>query len=131
MQIKELILVEVNLNKINQPLLNLAITNKMKGIYFLYDKELNLIYIGKTSNLRQRLLAHISPRNNSRKEESDKYDFYGYSSILPLGIVKYYSFIEIEDVKERTLRELILIQLLNPKYNYIGIKDEIVNKLKR
>ena len=38
--------------------LDKTITSK-GGVYFLYDEELNLIYIGKSQSIRGRILAHV------------------------------------------------------------------------
>lgn len=74
------------------------------GIYLLYDKELELIYIGMASNFRQRLLEH------TRYDDSTK-------TKIPEGEIKYYYFIECKDLQTRYLYESILIITLKPKYN--------------
>jgi predicted GIY-YIG superfamily endonuclease len=39
--------------------------NKPSGVYFLYDKNDELLYVGKTKNFRGRLLAHFRGRDAS------------------------------------------------------------------
>lgn len=100
----------------------------LPGVYLLFDKELNLLYIGKTVVFRNRLNQHVSPRNKSRYSLTG--ELHLSTSPLPLGKVEYYSFIEIVDSYERDLTELILLKLLNPPFNnanFVKSPDNIQN----
>lgn len=88
---------------------------EIAGVYLLYDKGYDIIYVGRTINLRQRLWAHTSP-NNSKYDRDNKY---GASSMIPRGEAVYYSFIEIENKEERAMVEHIFIYYLKPKYNKV------------
>ncbi len=78
----------------------------IKCVYFLFNEELKLIYVGRTINLRQRICGHVSPRVTNR------------TSPVPLKRVSYYSFIKIKNNRDRELTELILINIFNPLYNH-------------
>ena len=122
MELKEIKIIEENLKKPNKELIDKNIKN-FSGIYLLFDNNLRLLYVGQTDFLRKRLLAHISPRNSGRiKKRSLKKEFFssiGYNSIIPLKErIAYYSFFPMKSKKKRKLHEVLLIMLLNPKYNY-------------
>ncbi len=87
------------------------------GIYFIYNENFELIYIGKAKNIRLRILQHSSDKT-PREGDGSNYTQLGLiGSKIPLGESKYYSYILIEDEEERDLKELILINILQPKYN--------------
>ncbi len=86
-------------------------------VYLLFDKNLDLLYIGRTKHLRQRLLQHLSPDNEGRYNP----EYEGrvpYNSKLPYGIVKYFSILEVEDFVDAEITELLLIKFLKPIFNY-------------
>jgi excinuclease UvrABC nuclease subunit len=87
------------------------ITRK-KGVYLLFNSSLELIYIGKASNIRNRILQHITDNPNSRIGTSRHEN--GITTKIPFGEVYYYSIIETENPD---LKELILIEIFKPKYN--------------
>jgi len=129
MEIKKIKLLKENLKKPNKALIDKKIKN-FSGIYFLFNDDLELLYIGQTDFLRKRLLNHISPRNKGRiRKDSLKKEFFtslGYNSLIPIEEkVNYYSFLPMKSGKERKLHETLLIMLLNPKYNYkMGEKND-------
>lgn len=45
-----------------------ALPKEVTGVYYIYDHLENLIYIGKSNNIRQRMLSHFNDK--SRKERS-------------------------------------------------------------
>ena len=46
-------------------------------------------------------------------------DLMGINSLIPIQEkIRYYSFFPMESGRERKLYEILLIMLLNPKYNY-------------
>jgi len=89
------------------------------GIYFLYDSKLKLIYIGRSKNIRQRILQHVSEGTTNRYVAGQEYLSLFYSSKLPIGIVKYFSFIKIKREDERRLKEILLINIFKPRYNSV------------
>lgn len=86
---------------------------KKGGIYFIYNENLELIYIGKTKSIRQRLVQHFSDKSIRWGE------FENYPGITPLekNEAKYYSYIEIENEEERNLKEVLLVSIIKTKYN--------------
>ena len=92
------------------------------GVYLLFNKEKELLYIGKTLNLRNRLLQHLSPRNNGRKNFHNLE--FSHNTPLPIGIVKYYAFLPIDNERERSITETMLIFSLNSKFNKTQCKEE-------
>lgn len=102
-------------SKINNfAIIDNKITHKA-GIYFLFDIDLNLIYIGKTKNIRQRLVQHCS--DNLTQYFKYESGYTSGSTNCQKGEVQYFSYIEIEDDADRNLREILLINILKPKYN--------------
>jgi len=87
-------------------------TFKQAGVYFLYDKNLELIYIGKTKSIRQRIVIHIGESN---KKYDDKRMI--YNTPLQYQEAQYYSYIKIDDEDSRTIFEKVLIHLFKPKHN--------------
>ena len=69
----------------------------------MYDSENNLLYIGKSINLYNRMYLHFNPY--TLKKESWKYD---------VSYIKYY---EYEQEEHMTFSEEYYINKLNPKYN--------------
>ena len=90
---------------------------KVQCVYMLFDKDLKLVYVGRTKDFRVRLLQHISVDSNSRYDPDDKYRI-PYTSKLPEGIVEYYSIIETKDFIDSEITELLLIKFLKPIFNY-------------
>lgn len=104
----------------------LILNNEIKsspGVYFLYDKNKNLIYIGQCKNFRQRLLAHVS-EHSLRLDRSEQRWSERCVSVIPYGETQYYSFIEILDESERKKLEKEAIVKFNPKYNSLRRKHE-------
>ncbi|KKR71766.1 MAG: polymerase III, epsilon subunit protein [Candidatus Roizmanbacteria bacterium GW2011_GWB1_40_7] len=75
------------------------------GIYFFYDKEENLLYIGKSNNIRSRVLSHLSSDYQSGKQ---------------MQMVKHIARIDFEVTAGELgalIRESYLVKKLNPIYN--------------
>lgn len=122
MQIKEIKKVDGKLDK--------TIPTGVSGVYILFDKNLELLYVGRAKNVRSRILAHVKDSNAGRYEVG--YDpFTSYNSLLPQGSVKYYSIIEIEDERQRKLTELILVNILKPLFNYCDLPKTTKEYLER
>lgn len=92
--------------------------SKSPGTYVLFDKNLEVLYIGESKNFRSRLTAHISKNNTGRNVNPKKGD-YGFNTYLPLNVVEYYLFIKSDNVMERQMIESFLINYLFPKFNRI------------
>lgn len=108
MQIKKLKLIKKNLRK-PKPIIDINIPS-CSSVYFIYNKDLELIYVGQTNELRRRLVNHISPNTalNTTWMKNVR---------IPYKEVKYYSYIEINDYMLREAIEKIMISQFRPKYN--------------
>ena len=74
------------------------------GIYFMFSKEQNLLYIGKAKNLRIRIAQHFGN---------------GFLSLPMVNSdeVSFISFIEVEDEFDALRLEQAYLDKLNPTYN--------------
>lgn len=99
------------------------------GLYLLFDEDLELIYLGKTKNIRRRILQHSSKLNSGRLEIVDKGSYYerNHTTCLPEGSVKYWCCIKIENEKERDLKELMLLGIFETRFNLTD-KIEAIKK---
>ncbi len=97
----------------------------LSGVYLLFNRKMELIYIGQTSTLRSRIWAHVS-KNNSKRIEWKSGDW-NYSSKLKIGEAFYFLFSEIEDKLIKNMVESSLIYFFKPKYN--GYCEEFNKKL--
>ena len=90
----------------------LFIKNKMCGVYILYDKNKQIIYVGKSKNVRNRLVNHLfldSINMYISDEQRSKMLSKRKDSV-------YFSYIEVE-CKYMHLLEVGLITKHQPKYN--------------
>lgn len=78
---------------------NLQKTRDIQGIYFLYNENKELIYIGQSRNIYVRLLEHIA--------ENKKH-------------YQYFKAIKIEDSDFMELMEIYLIQLYKESHNLMN-----------
>lgn len=65
------------------------------GVYFLINED-EIVYVGKSADVHIRVMAHI-------KEKTKQFDTYSY--------------LLIEDSRERDITECFYIETLNPIYN--------------
>lgn len=72
------------------------------GVYFLYNSDNELLYVGKTNDFRTRLLAHFRGRDNSR-------DFY--------KLIDHVTVYFVDNEFERELYETYAINTYKPVYN--------------
>lgn len=80
------------------------ISPKLAGIYFLYDDEKVLMYVGQTSALRERVQSHLKPKSyNVLKDLIHNF--------------KYVSYFICENPVERDIYETYLINKMKPKLN--------------
>lgn len=77
-----------------EDLFKVKIINKIPCIYFLYNNERELLYIGQTNSLYKRLYTHANEKDFS-----------------------YYNFIQISNLKERLLIESLFIFKYKPLLN--------------
>lgn len=77
-------------------------------IYNFYDKNDNLIYIGKTINsVKSRIQSHFGGFKSHKK-----------SKYLWQNKVKYYNFASVNNKSMLAIYEVYLINKFKPKYNY-------------
>jgi hypothetical protein len=89
------------------------ISRGVKGIYFLYDKNKSLVYIGKSiSCIRERIITHYKRELSKYLGEKEKKDV-----IKKRSSYKYFSYIEMEDRNEIALKEYEYITKYKPLYN--------------
>lgn len=81
---------------------NKILVRDMAGVYLLYDRKGKLLYVGKSVNLRDRLLDHIKGVGNSSAFFRDIHE-----------ILVYFC----DDPMEREIYETYLINKLKPVYN--------------
>jgi len=118
-------IVRLRLNKKIRDNHDKVIFNDVKnesGVYILFNKDLEVIYVGKSNkSFRIRLLAHCSPNNFTER-----------SSNVPRGEVEYFYFIPLEDEFDRMVSELFLVKLFKPTYNFVKKreKETLKNKSK-
>ena len=105
---------------------------KNGGVYFLYDADMELIYIGKSKNIRSRIQQHTTDNENSRLscDDDDTIVSYGYGTCIPLGIVKFYSCIVEEDEDKRTMMELFFLHIIKTPFNLCDKRKAIENYFK-
>lgn len=100
--------------------------NERAGLYFFYDRNKKLLYIGQTKNLYARLKQHFAGHDNSRW-------FYGDINEVHVCYV--------EDPLERELYETYAINKLHPSYNTSKVfyrpktseeieKEDLINQLR-
>lgn len=88
----------------------------ISGVYLLFDKDIDLLYIGQTKKLRSRLWAHVA-RGLSSRNDNPKVGDWNHQSKLKLGSVKYYYFIKAQGRRLKDMIEYTLISILSPKLN--------------
>jgi len=103
-----MIIKEIKLTKINKLRSADVSLPSESGVYLLFDSDLELLYIGQAQSIRQRVGQHIRNDNKRSYVLGDDKNL-RFASKLPRNVVKYYSYVLIEDSAERTLKEQILI----------------------
>jgi len=84
------------------------------GVYFLFNKNRKLVYIGKANNLGRRIIAH---QVNYEHFKRDKF----ISDVMGIKPFEYYDYI-IVDKRYIKILEKKLINIFYPKYNNFQIK---------
>ncbi len=94
--------------KLTKSLLN--ILPEKEGVYIFWDKDLNPIYIGKSTNLKKRIqsyfLSNLGPKTKKMVEK-----------------IYFFSMIRVNSELEALLVEASLIKKFQPKYNS-NLKDD-------
>lgn len=92
---------------------------KLPGIYIYYNKDMEVMYIGKATDLSARYNNHNSQYeskvNMAKKVNNDN--------------IKFYSYAICESVKHAELMEMIYMNLFNPKLNKFSLM-EIKDRMK-
>lgn len=84
-----------------------AIPVRANGIYRLYDRKGNLLYIGRSSKILARVIDHMAGKcENTRR-------FFEEIERAEIHLLPFYSKYEIDDLEQ------YLIELCNPKYNQL------------
>jgi hypothetical protein len=136
-----------SIKNVDEDLYNLPYAS---GLYYFYDKDNNLLYIGKAKKLKSRILNHKYSNNRAREAkfyskflkmnlppESRKkldeairdFEFRGMSTINPVAIDFVFdkvTLIEIEEMPHELTerRETDMIWQLKPRYNSETGSDE-------
>lgn len=89
------------------------------GIYFIFDKNLELIYIGKSKNIRSRILQHSTDNENSRLHVEDKGTYFEqfHTTCIPIGVADYYSYILEGDEFKRGMIETFFLCTIKTRFN--------------
>ena len=96
---------------------------KKCGIYIYYDINMEVMYIGKASNLNSRYNDHKNTRTSK----------VGLAKVINNNAIKYYSYSVTEMIEDAEMYEMIYTRLKNPVLAKIPIKDiakEIVKRYK-
>lgn len=87
---------------------------KKRGIYFLFNKN-KLYYIGKSSNIRQRVTTHITPQSQRPSQRNIQ---------VPFNEINQVAFLLFEDDSFLDVAELFYIIYYKPKYNFSPLVSE-------
>lgn len=110
---------DINIRKRDYRKLDDGVSN-ISCVYLLFNKQLELIYVGKAKNFRNRLSQHLTQNKDLRYDPNNRDDFLYknlYITKIPFNTIEYYALLEIEEEKDRCHIEECLIYCLNPKYN--------------
>lgn len=86
-----------------------SIPSFVSGIYFLYNKHNDLLYVGKSKNLQSRIADHIKGRTNTSYFSKE---------------ISYIRYSPVASLMECEIYETYFINTLNPKYN----KEKVYNE---
>lgn len=78
------------------------IDKEISGVYFFFNDNSELMYIGKTINLRTRICAHVAGSTNTRDISHN---------------FKQFCYVEIEDSVDMDIYETWYINIFKPKLN--------------
>jgi len=96
------------------------------GIYFLYDFNDELVYIGQSKHLASRITQHVKKKNlrafDPTQNDDDFYNIHNTSKI-PRGIIKSFSAIGVDEPLELNMYESIYINLYKPMINLMTARE--------
>lgn len=104
---------------------------KAAGVYFFYDKDYNLIYVGKSVNIHDRIIAHLNNDKSSRYLEMKnaiadiKYELCGNDLIAQLReseLIKKYKPFFNRVLKQDSFHFGIYVELDTRGYKQLSIK---------
>jgi excinuclease UvrABC nuclease subunit len=81
--------------------------NKIQGLYFLFDKMEELIYVGLSKDINKRMYSHFGDSM-----------FRSVSSNVPVGSAVRFEYVEVSDYDYLRYLEQECIILFNTKYNF-------------
>jgi excinuclease UvrABC nuclease subunit len=87
---------------------------KLSGLYFLYNRDYILMYIGQTKNLYSRMLQHLRFTDENTKRVAHNFVYVKYAPICEIEKLEFY-----EDK---------MINYLKPKLNKTGNYENEYNK---
>jgi predicted GIY-YIG superfamily endonuclease len=87
----------------------------LEGLYFIFSKRKEILYIGQAACLRKRLRTHFSGSSHVRGSK----DFYCFK------------FKEVKLVFERDIYETYYINKLRPKYNLAKNDKEVIEETRK
>jgi len=90
--------------------INIDNFKKVKGVYLLFDKHKDLIYVGKSKNIQSRISSHL------KWNMANKFDIYEGKN-LPDGVISFFSVIKIKETKFQLMVEDFYIKKYNPIAN--------------
>ena len=106
--------IQINIPKYNKEKVPVAeyanIHNQSGGLYFFYDEDYKLIYLGRAEFLKSRITQHLSGKSNTK----DIYHNF-----------KYLSYMVISNPIERDMLEIYLINELKPLLNVGNVYYEV------
>jgi len=96
----------LELSEINRLNTDISKIPKSEGIYFIFDKDDYVIYIGCSINLKSRLMTHLHIKNKVTSPIENKEEIYKISILLKSDYIY-----DTESIEQ------IYIDLYKPRYN--------------
>ncbi len=97
---------------------------KTPGVYVFYDKNKNVLYVGKAGSLQVRVRSYFSGRNNNDTNFGPVCKYANRPIEIMIHEVADIKVHKTETVLEALILESHLIKKLQPKYNAIGKDDK-------
>lgn len=119
-------MIDISMPKLNSAqVFNFAnvrkLPSKINAVYFFYNKNMELLYIGKTNSLKRRLSEHIKRMTNTKAFIHE---------------VKFFCYLKANNGYETEIYETYAINTFKPKYNKMkvynidGWQEQKINKSK-
>ncbi len=97
-----------------------TVPKNIGGVYFLYDKNMQLLYIGKAVGFRNRFESHLYGCSLCNEEARNLFNTFFYINLLV-----------IDDEEKALTLELEYIQKYNPICNTVGVTIPKLSKTPR